>query len=196
MSLALKQSKARMGRSAQSGAMISRRAFMGDPGIFGFLGKAAGGLLKTVGKATGLISEPAPPPTPQFVPQQRQTAFSPIQQRPTGINPPFGGPPGAGFGLPGTDRRIGFGEPTGRPQPGTKLACPSGFHPNKSDYFLKDGTFVAQGTKCVKNRRTNPLNPKALSRSIRRLEQGKRAVKRLDRVAIKCKRCGYSKCRC
>lgn len=190
MSYAIKASKAKAGASPTSGAMISRRAYMGDPGLFGFLGKAVGGLAKTIGKATGLIDEPAQPQI-QYI--------QPPQQRPGGFAVPF---PGAG------DLRVrpGAALPGGAPflqreirsnaQPGTKLACPSGYHPNKSDYFLKDGTFVAAGSKCVKNRRTNPLNPKALSRSIRRLEQGKRAAKRLDRINIKCKRCGYSKCRC
>jgi hypothetical protein len=42
--------------------------------------------------------------------------------------------------------------------------APSGFHWNKSDYFLKDGTFVPKGTKIVKNRRRNSLNPRALGR--------------------------------
>lgn len=48
------------------------------------------------------------------------------------------------------------------------MACPSGYHANKSDYFLKDGTYVAEGTRCVRNRRMNPLNPRALRRGISR----------------------------
>jgi hypothetical protein len=37
----------------------------------------------------------------------------------------------------------------------------------------------------VKNRRRNPLNPKAASRAISRLESAKRAVKDLGRVSIR-----------
>lgn len=204
MSLALKQSKARMGQNMTSGAMISRRAYMGDPGIFGFLGKVAGGIAKTAGglipgpvgdileKGGQLISGGGPggaagtpgismtPPSPigrTFFPQQQ-----PVVPKP--------GPRGA------IERFLPGGETGYVPAQGTKLACPSGYHPNKSDYFLKDGTFVPKGSKCVKNRRKNPLNPKAASRAISRLEQAKRAVKRLDRVNIKCKKCGYSRCRC
>jgi hypothetical protein len=63
--------------------------------------------------------------------------------------------------------------------------APGGYHWNKSDYFLRDGTFVPAGTKLVKNRRRNPLNPKAASRAISRLESAKRAVKDLGRVSIR-----------
>jgi len=38
--------------------------------------------------------------------------------------------------------------------------CPQGFHPNKSDYMTQAG-FVAQGTKCVRNRRRNLSNGRA-----------------------------------
>lgn len=39
-------------------------------------------------------------------------------------------------------------------------ACPRGFHPDKKT-----------GTKCVRNRRMNPLNPRALKRSLRRIDR-------------------------
>lgn len=56
---------------------------------------------------------------------------------------------------------------------GLKLACPSGFHPNKSSYFLMDGSLVEKGSRCVKNRRRNPMNPRALDRAISRVDSGK-----------------------
>jgi len=46
--------------------------------------------------------------------------------------------------------------------------CPQGFHPNKSDYMTKAG-FVAEGTKCVRNRRRNLSNGRANTRSLRRM---------------------------
>lgn len=52
------------------------------------------------------------------------------------------------------------------------VACPSGFHPNKSSYFTLQG-FVPKGSRCVKNRRRNPMNPRALDRAIRRVDAGK-----------------------
>ncbi|NIP95040.1 MAG: hypothetical protein GWO24_16970 [Akkermansiaceae bacterium] len=70
----------------------------------------------------------------------------------------------------------GFG--TGGPN-GAGIGCPSGYHPNKSSYFLRDGTFIARGTKCVKNRRRNPANPRALDRAIGRLNSAKRLQHKL-----------------
>lgn len=48
------------------------------------------------------------------------------------------------------------------------LVCPSGETPNKSRYHLKDGTLIEPGTRCVKIRRIDVGNAKALRRSIRR----------------------------
>lgn len=59
------------------------------------------------------------------------------------------------------------------------VACPAGCHPNKADYFLKSGSFVARGTRCVRNRRRNPLNPRALDRAISRIGSAQNAVARL-----------------
>jgi len=50
---------------------------------------------------------------------------------------------------------------------------PSGYHLNKADYFLRDGTFVPKGTRYVKNRRRDPLNPRALRNAIARVDAGK-----------------------
>jgi len=46
--------------------------------------------------------------------------------------------------------------------------CPKGFHPNRSDYYTSAG-FVAEGTKCVRNRRRNLSNGRANTRSLRRM---------------------------
>ena len=59
------------------------------------------------------------------------------------------------------------------------VICPSGCHPNKADYFLKSGEFVPKKTRCVTNRRRNPLNPRALDRAISRLGSAGNAVERL-----------------
>lgn len=68
--------------------------------------------------------------------------------------------------------------------------CPPGYHLNKGDYYVDDpnggpGAFkVHKGSRCVKNRHRNPLNPKALSSALRRVVTAKRAVKFLDKVHI------------
>jgi hypothetical protein len=51
--------------------------------------------------------------------------------------------------------------------------APKGFHLNKADYFLRDGTFVPKGSKWVRNRSRNPLNPRALQRAVARVDAGK-----------------------
>lgn len=173
----------------------ARMRYSGDPGLFGTLGRIVGGVARTVGRAGipgvstvagavgGLLpgggSRATPPPAislpPQFAAPQGQGPGSGGIR----INPPFLGPRGAG---------ISIFEGGDQPQAGTKLACPTGYHPNKADYWLKDGTFVPAGSRCVKNRRKNPFNPSALSNSIRRIESGKKAATRLSRITIR-KKC-------
>jgi len=60
---------------------------------------------------------------------------------------------------PGTPITPGFVPGTGE--------CPGGYHWNKGRYLTRQGV-VEQGTRCVKNRRMNPTNPRALARAIRR----------------------------
>lgn len=55
--------------------------------------------------------------------------------------------------------------------------CPKGYRLNKSSYFLKNGTFVPEGTKCVKYRRRNFANGRALRRSIGRVKGFESLVK-------------------
>lgn len=49
--------------------------------------------------------------------------------------------------------------------------CPKGCHPDKRT-----------GTKCVSNRRMNPLNPRALRRSLRRIDQFENFVNRTAKL--------------
>jgi len=63
-------------------------------------------------------------------------------------------------------------------------ACPDmkGYHANTSDYFLRSGEFVGKGTRYVKNRRRNPGNMKALSRSLGRIKSAKKMAATLGQV--------------
>jgi hypothetical protein len=57
---------------------------------------------------------------------------------------------------------------------------PSGYHLNKHGFYLSSiATWIQPGTVWVKSRRRNPLNPRALHRSIARLVSARHAVKRL-----------------
>ncbi|HIN78150.1 MAG TPA: hypothetical protein EYM97_04895 [Gemmatimonadetes bacterium] len=59
--------------------------------------------------------------------------------------------------------------------------CPSGFHPNKSNYMTKAG-FVAQGSKCVRNRRRNLSNGRANTRALRRMAAWDKQERRLGKT--------------
>jgi hypothetical protein len=142
----------------------------GDPGILSFLGKAASSLVGgAIGLATGqgvggfvtpFVSQPKtqgiPMAMPGGLPLAPQLASGPpaIQKTP---------------GVVGTLQRLVPGGATGY----EAVACPKGYHANRASYFLKDGTFIAAGSKCVKNRSRNPLNPRALRRAVGRVDAGK-----------------------
>lgn len=128
----------------------------GDPGFFGFLGKLGGTILRaapgpigTIAKTIGLPSfggTKAPSVATPGFAQPRPPTTIP-QQLPPAVGPC---PPGEGG--------------------------PKGYHLNKSGYFLKDGTYVAPGTKWVRNRRRNPLNIRALRKANSRQRGFLRAV--------------------
>jgi hypothetical protein len=164
MSLALKAARSR-GMGPGNRGLIGRGRPMGDPGLFGFLGKVAKGVvggavgLVTGGPAGALAGVASPFVTPQAMPS------IPLQQ---------GSMPGVGTIVPSP----GLGGTLARALPGGKTGYEvagsvRGFHPNKSDYFLRDGTFVPKGSRLVKNRSRNPLNPRALRRAVARIDAGK-----------------------
>lgn len=106
---------------------------------------------------------------------------APIAGEPLG---PGGGPlpPGPGAPRPPAPPRGNGCRPGARTT--SRIVCPPGCHPNKSDYFLKGGTFVPAGTRCVSNRRRNPLNPRALDRAAGRLRSAQKAVRFLSGVKV------------
>lgn len=166
MSLAIKAARARGG--TLNGARY------GDPGLFGFLGKVAKGVVGgAVGLATGGLSGAISGAVSPFV-GVRPSAMQTV---------PLALPPGPGFAAGGGGGVAiqpvpGVGGAVQRLLPGgasgfQAVACPKGFHANKAAYFLRDGTFVDVGMRCVKNRRRNPLNPRALRRAVGRVDAGK-----------------------
>lgn len=177
-----------------------RRGQMGDPGLFGFIGSA----IKTVGGVVGSVL-PGPAGTivkgiSNALPGKNFLAprapSGPGLQLPTGTMPTISFPGTGGSAMPGT----GFGVPVPSgsvpvdTSGGGMIACKPGYRMNKSKYFTERDIFGVKtggitihnpGTKCVKSRRMNPLNPRAISRAIRRLESAKRATSRLSRVSIR-----------
>ena len=160
----------------------------GDPflgGIFKGIGKVAkgavGGFLgggpigAVIGGATSLLGGGRPMPVSRAAPPRGQF----LGGRPIGITGQVALPP---LGFPKISGGLQLGPPTTVMQapvtglvPGQK---PAGYHLNKSDYFLRDGTFVPAGTKWVRNRRMNPANGRALRRSISRAKSFDNLVKR------------------
>ena len=183
---------------------------MGDPGLFGDIwkgiksvGRAVGGVAKASGlpiisgvggAVAGILSKrhstpgastinmPALPPISTFKPQS-----------PT---------PGVGRQGPGVINRFKMAGQTlipGGVEPFANGKVPyvssGGYHLNRTGYFVKErderGNFtggwerVEPGTKWVKNRRMNPMNPGAASRGIRRIKAGKRMAKKFNAISIR-----------
>lgn len=144
----------------------------GDPGLWGALkgavkgfvtggplGMLRGGVAGALERKplTGpVIVPPAPGRLPAFFPGGPATVPA--------LRHPLAGP----AIMAGAPLAIGPGGP--------QIACPSGFHPNKSSYMTLQG-FVPKWSKCVKNRRRNVSNGPANARALRRIT----AWDRMDR---------------
>lgn len=156
---------------------------VGDPFLGGLIkgvGKVAGGLLKTAG---GIVPGPVGGvlgTVGGIIAPSRPSAYGALTIPPISISgslPAFPGAPTVGLSLP-------QGYTPGFPGGGAMGAAaggavkPSGYHLNKSGYFLKTGAYVAPGTRWVRNRRMNAANGRALRRSIRRAKSFDNLVKR------------------
>lgn len=119
----------------------------GDPGLFSFVGKA----LKTVG---GFLPGPLGA-VAKFGGGLLSRTAAPARAAPP-LALPYAGPRVQASGLFGRLRMAGQAMAPGGVEP-TTGGCPSGYHLDKQSQ-----------SKCVKNRRMNPGNAKALRRSIRR----------------------------
>ena len=133
----------------------------GDPGLLGFLGKIIKPIWKKLIKPQlgGIIGGALGGATAAVVVPAGQAVV------------PYTGAPAAPTSMPGAGMMVaqGLGAAAAgymgaRPMGGV---CPSGYHP------AKDGS-----GRCVRNRRMNVANPRALRRSIRR-------VKGFDKLARK-----------
>ena len=169
---------------------------IGDPGIFGALGSVIRGVAGVAKNIPGPIGwgasavsrlagsgSQAAPPMPAW--GQGRNAwlkkFGPAQM------PQMPAPGLVAFG----QRLIPGGE-TGM-QDAPPVGAPSGYHVNKTAYWRHDEAgewqFIPAESRWVKNRRRNPLNPRAASRAIGRLESLKKATARFSRITIRKKCC-------
>jgi len=177
----------------QGGVMAQRRVMGGDPGLFGSIGRLVGGAIKTVGKVVssvpgvggvaggvlgtvgGAIAGGGPKTIP--APRINLPTLIPTQTMPIPVTPSPGISGGIARLLPGGKSGYEVAVPMGVGQ------SPSGYHWNKSSYFLSDGTFVPEGSKLVKNRRRNAANPRALDRALGRVNSAKRLQHKLSKIS-------------
>lgn len=170
---------------------------MGDPGIFGDIfrgvtgavgGLISGGPLGAIGGAVrGFTSGGSTSPTvlPTLPPMRTLPLTIQANGRPPQVEKP---------GARGAIERFLPGGSTGMiddPEYRAGKTSRPGWHWNKSGYFLKSGQWIAAGTKEVRNRRMNPLNPSAIKGSIKRLGRAKTAAKDIGRVTIRAKKCAH-----
>jgi hypothetical protein len=137
------------------------RMARGDPGFFGFLGRAIKGV------AGGVLGKVFPGGLPQLGERgvvkrlpQVLGKVGPIVRKVGPIAGVAAG--GAAIGALGSRALAGAG------------GCPKGFHPCKSRYGCKRGD-------CVRNRRMNVCNPRALRRGIRRAAGFSKLARRVMR---------------
>lgn len=196
---------------------MARADYQGDPGLFGAIwggikGVATGGLSGGItGAVRGFRGEPksyrvvgatTPPQRPPMIlprsmPQRPVTNGAPYGKGSFTVDPTafaFGGRP---FISP-ADR--GVGTMNGK--------APGGYHWNKTSYFTQSEGWVEAGTKVVKNRRRNPGNIKAASRSLSRVIATKKALSTFSKVSIRdpnavttrtvyrCLKCKKNPCSC
>lgn len=149
----------------------------------GFLGSLGRFVKRGFGAAIGTLPIVGPAITvAQKIAQRKQRPTPPGQpvplQLPQGVPVPA---PGFNGGPAATNQRVFTGAAGAGVAVGTTIACPSGFRPNKSSYFTLAG-FVPKGTRCVRRRRRNPMNPRALDRAISRVDSGKRLQSKLAEI--------------
>ena len=144
----------------QLGGLLSLGARLAGRGIRGLLGRISGRSIARAAAGTAVVT--AAPGLMRFT------------RRATDQSIPMPG---------GAQLRPGAFLPGGTPffTPGE---CPKGFRKNKSSYFLKNGQHVPRGSKCVRYRRMNVANTRALKRSTRRLTSFENLVKR-ERKALR-----------
>jgi len=183
---------------------INRSQYMGDPGLLGSIGKFIGGAAKVVtGAATGflgggplgalggalkgagIIKAPTYAPQPTAMPVSG--AMMNIRAMPgTGYGQPLSPTMGRGAGTTYAPSQNGA-----RAFPARREEGPPGpgYHLNKGGYYRRSPAgsvvYVPPESVWVRNRRRNPLNPRALDRAMGRVTSAKAASKKLGRITIR-----------
>jgi len=175
----------------------ARMGYQGDPGLFGDIfsgiGRTLAGSVPIIGGGLAATLFPRQPAVPTAGPGsvsltgKQRFRFGEIAagRNVSGQLAALGFSPGPGL-LAAGQRAV----PGGASGMVSANGMMSGYHLNKSDYFLRSGEFVPAGTRLVKNRKRNPANARATSRAISRVTQAKRYSQSLNRISIrKSKKC-------
>lgn len=193
----------KMARAQSSGRAMPGTGYRGDPGLFGFLGGVAKGLTGVVGglgipgisTVASIANRGLSAVVGGKTAKQRQlmTAAVPTRSYGRGISPmTFASTVGKGPSGPGSitfgDRMRTVGQAIwpGGVEPGMDGKQPKGYHLNKSGYYIKTtGEWVEPFTRWVKDRRRNPLNPRAWDRAYGRLKSANNFKKRMAKLTFR-----------
>ncbi len=184
---------------------IKRAKFQGDPGLFGFLG----GVVKKATGLVGGLGIPGISAGARLVSKGLGAVLGAKVRAPMAAQQmPVVSGGGGGFRVPQRNgiavQRLGPGTSMmgpGRNGGGTAVArtprgsqrevifvgqrgeCPSGFRPNKTGYWVTSpmgtASFVEPGERCVRRRRRNPTNIRALDRAMSRVISANRLREKL-----------------
>ena len=180
----------------------------GDPGLFGFLGKAVGSIAKIgtsfipgpagaiarglTGKLFGggaRVQAPVALPTARSLPRMFGGAQPVRVSDAIAMN---------GYGQPFAQQPE-IVMPTGEVGRDVTpaIGCPQGYKPNKSGYYRRikspgnpEGSvfYIEPGSRCVKIRRRNAANPRAADRAVSRIQSAKRFATKMNRITVR-KKC-------
>jgi len=168
----------------------------GDPGLFGFLGsvakRAAGAAVGfATGGVGGAIAGAGLSRTQRAeLPRSAMPGSGAGLFQPTPGDMGMFGPMVRTPGITGAVQRFLPGGETGMMPAG---AAPTGYHYNKTGYFLRSGVWIPPMSKLVKNRRRNPGNMRATARGMARVVASKKAMGMLSRITIRKPPCGCKK---
>lgn len=111
--------------------------------------------------------------------QQGGALTTPHPSSPAGPSSPFGQPGGFQMPFPVTGPG-GQTLPGFSPAPSSGAGCPKGYHLNKHALAAthRHGALPAH-TLCVRNRKMQPLNSRAITRSLRRIKRANKIVRKL-----------------
>jgi len=201
MSGAIKQARANFQGDAGYARAMPGTGYAGDPG---FLGTVFGGIKKGLGIASRFIPIPgvstaigaATSIYRRFQGRRNPRQIGTRRGRVAEIMPSmpaFQGPTAveAAPGIRAAIERMIPGGKTGLQVPGTAIGArvPQGYHLNKSAYWRGAGgmnpQWIPKESIFVKNRKRNPLNPRAWDRAFGRLNSAQNFKKKMGRITIR-----------